>query len=477
MRSPPKPAELLDRDAEWARLSEVAESDNPELCIVLGRRRAGKSYLLTRFAAAHRGLYYQATKKTEREQLATLSRIVGERFNDPAFKRVAFEDWEHLFGYLVEKAAGEPLVLILDEFPYLADAAPALTSILQNEWDHRLPDTRIKLVLSGSHITAMRRLTEADQPLFGRRTAQVEFLPFAYDDAARFAPEFEPRDKLRLYGIFGGLPGQLTLVEPHRSLPDNVARLLLDPTARLHDEGVHMFDAFLGDAEVHYSIIEAIANGETRWSKISSRVGRSSSSLLNPLKWLMDMGVVQQEAPITEYPNPARNKLRYRITDPYLVFWHQFVADIRARGLATLRKSPELWSDYVEPRLDRYMGGVFEDACRTFVAQGRHPALPFRPVQVGRWWTEDGQEEVDVVALGEQGEVLFGEAKWGEVSGRDLETLQRRGDLIVPDLKGVRSIHYALFSSRGLRDDATRDRVAAANALHFMLEDFYGLDL
>jgi AAA+ ATPase superfamily predicted ATPase len=470
-----KPVELLDRDMEWARLAEAAESDRPELCIVLGRRRAGKSYLLTRFAAAHRGIYYQATKKTEREQLATLSRIIGERFDDPAFKRVSFEDWEHLFGYLIEKASGEPLIIILDEFPYLADAAPALTSILQNEWDHRLPETRIKLVLSGSHITAMRRLTEADQPLFGRRTAQLEFFPFSYTDAARFAPDYEPRDKLRLYGIFGGLPGQLTLVDPGRFLVENIARLILDPTARLYDEGAHMFDAFLGDAEVHYSIVEAIANGETRWSKISNRVGRSSSSLLNPLNWLMEMGVVKQEAPITEYPNPARNKMRYVVTDPYLVFWHRFIADIRARGLATLRAPEELWAAYIEPRLDQYMGGVFKEACRTFVSHSRSPDLPFRPVQVGSWWTEDGQEEVDVVALGPQGEVLFGEAKWGQVSGRDLDTLQRRSELILPHLKGVRSVQYALFSSRGLQDDATRTRITDTNALHYSLDGFFDL--
>jgi AAA+ ATPase superfamily predicted ATPase len=468
-----KPEDVLDRDAEWARLSKMMESGAPELSVVLGRRRAGKSYLLARFAAAHRGIYYQSTKRTEREQLATLSRIVGERYDDPAFKRVAFEDWEHLFGYLVEKAAGEPILLILDEFPYLADAAPALTSILQSEWDHRFPGTQVKLVLSGSHITAMRRLTAADQPLFGRRTAQLDFLPFGYDDAARFAPEYDPRDKLRLYGIFGGLPGQLALVDPRRPLVENAAGLLLDPTARLHDEAVHMFDAFLGDAEVHYSVIEAIATGETRWSKISNRVGRGSSSLSNPLSWLMDMGVVKQEAPITAYPNPPRNRLRYRVTDPYLVFWYRFIADIRARGLATLREPAELWAAQVEPRLDEYMGEVFEEACRTFVAHGRDPRLPFRPLQVGRWWTEDGQEEVDVVALGADGEVLFGEAKWGGVDERSLATLQRRGDLVVPELKGVRSIHYALFSSRGVADAAARERIEATGTLLFSLEDLY----
>jgi AAA+ ATPase superfamily predicted ATPase len=468
-----KPTDLLDRDREWTRLLEAATSDRPELCIVLGRRRTGKSYLLTRYAAAFQGIYYQATRKTEREQLTMLSRIIGEHFDDPAFKRVAFESWEHLFGYLAEKAAGAPLVVVLDEFTYLADAAPALPSIIQHEWDHHLPGTKVKLVLSGSHISAMRKLTGADQPLFGRRTAQLEFFPFHYADAARFAPDYSAHDKLRLYGVFGGLPGQLALVDPQLSFSDNASRLILDPTARLHDEAVHMFDAFLGEAEVHYSIIEAIANGETRWSKISNRVGRTSSSLLNPLNWLMEMGIVQQEAPITEYPNPARNKLRYMLTDTYLIFWHRFISGLRARGLATLIPSQDLWEAYVAPRLDQYMGRVFEEACRTFVVRSQHPILPFRPVQVGSWWTDDGQEEVDVVALGLEGEVLFGEAKWGKVSRSDFTILKRRSELILPQIKGVRSVHYALFSAGGIQDEATRALIETEAILYFPIEVLY----
>src|SRR5690606_22163917 len=128
----------------------------------------------------------------------------------------------------------------------------------------------------------MKRLVEADQPLYGRRTGRLDVRPFDYLDAARFAPGWSPEDKLRLYAVFGGLPGHLALVDPARSLAENAARHLLDPSGRLHDEAAHVFDAFLTDAAVHYSVVEAIASGERRWSRIASRVGKQTSALQRP---------------------------------------------------------------------------------------------------------------------------------------------------------------------------------------------------
>jgi hypothetical protein len=86
--------------------------------------------------------------------------------------------------------------------------------------------------------------------------------------------------------------------------------------------------------------------------------------------------------PITEYPNPARNKMRYRIADPYLVFWHRFVADIRARGLATIRAPEELWAAYIEPRLDQYMGGSSRRHAARLCCG---PAIPAFPSDQSRW--------------------------------------------------------------------------------------------
>lgn len=469
-----KPTRIINREIEWDRLVRMWKSDSPELFIVRGRRRAGKSFLLTHLVDAVRGLYYQATRKTEREQLASLTRVIAEHFNDPALRRLTFEAWEDVFRYCAERVGPEPFAIVLDEFPYLVEGAPALPSILQATWDHELEGTRIKLVLSGSHVTVMKRLSGADQPLFGRRTGLLQVDPLDYRHAAAFVPEYSPEEKIITYGIFGGLPGHLTLLDPSAPLVENVVRQILDPTARLHEEGAHAFDAFLGDAEVHYSIIEAIADGDVQWKTISKRIGKKSASLSRPLEWLKEMEVIEQVAPITEYPEPSPKSMIYRLRDPYLAFWHRFVSDVRARGIPTVLSPEQVWRAYIAPRLDEYIGKeVFEDVCRQFVAYSGHPRLPFAPARVGAWWSRDGRDETDVVAIGVDGEVLLGECKWGNLGRDDLARLEARAALMLPQIRGLRSVRLAVFA-RGSIDRAIQPRIDSGQILSFTLDDLFG---
>ncbi|GMV41144.1 MAG: hypothetical protein AMXMBFR64_28600 [Myxococcales bacterium] len=229
-----KPAEIIDRDAEWRTLETMWRKDRPQLVFVLGRRRVGKSFVLARFARAVGGLYYQATRRTEPEQLAHLSRIVGDRFDDGVLKQgVPFPSWEALLGYLTERARSEPLLVVLDELPYLVGATPALPSILQSAWDHDWAGSRLKVVLSGSFVSAMRALEGADQPLYGRRTARLALGPFAFQEATGFMPSYAPLDQLTAYGLFGNLPGHLALIDPAPSVAENASAV---PLSRLRPD-------------------------------------------------------------------------------------------------------------------------------------------------------------------------------------------------------------------------------------------------
>lgn len=450
---PRKPAAIIDREVEWAELTSLCRSSRPELIFVLGRRRVGKSFVLSQLAKGFKGLYYQASSRTENEQLLNLSQTVGKIFDEPALQRgVAFPSWEALFDDLTERATRQPLLVVLDEFPYLAAAAPGITSLIQRHWDHRWSKVPIKLVLSGSHITAMQRLEAGDQPLYGRRTARLPFLPFSYRQIPAFLPRYSPEDWLRAYGIFGGLPGHLALLDPESDLSANVARNLLRPNGRLYDDAQHMLDAFLPHGEVHYSIIEAIARGERTWSRITSRVGRDGGSLLRPAQWLQEMEIIHRVAPITETNVATSKRALYEIADPYLTFWHRYVAPLVSSGGVTTSDSDLLWRQVIAPRLDDYMGEVFEKVCRDFVRGGG--VARFRPLRTGRWWDPTATNEIDIVAVDARAKVLVAECKWGQIDSRDLKALRERAKLIIRELKEASSVRYVLFSGRAPTDPA-----------------------
>ena len=464
-----KPVEILDREREWGRLRRAFEGKRPELIFVLGRRRVGKSFVLSRFARECGGVYYQATRRTEAEQLASLSRVLGEHFDDGALQQGAvLPSWEDLFRYLTKRAGSEPFLLVLDEFPYLAGVSEPLTSIVQRFWDHEWADSRIRLVLAGSYITAMKQLEEQDQPLYGRRTAKLSFAPFGYEDAAAFVPGWSARDRFLLYGTVGHLPGHLALVDPDRTLEENVSELMLDPGGRLTDEAEHFLDAFVPDGEVHYSIIEAIATGQRTWSGITNRIGKSGGSLQRPLQWLEEMGIVERVVPVTERGRGRSKRAVYRIADPHLNFWHSMISPLIRRGSVGLAEPEHLWRRFVEPRLDEHMGGIFERICAEFIARSD---APFRPVELGSWWDGAARHEVDIVALSADHQLLVGECKWGAVSRKDLETLRERSRMVAAELPEVGEIHLALFTGRGEADREVLEAAREGKVLLFGPEE------
>lgn len=253
---------------------------------------------------------------------------------------------------------------------------PLGASILQAWLDHAAPATRIKVVLSGSHVSAMRQLEGTDQPFYGRRTHRLVLGPFGVSEVGAFVPAYSAEERLMTFAAFGGLPGHLSLLDPARTLADNAAALLLNAGGRLVDEAQHMLDSFLADAVVHYSIIEAIAGGDHTWKGITNRTGRTGGSLQRAVDWLVDMEVIERVVPISEKSPQRSKRALYRITDPYVAFWHRFVSPLVAVGSVGLVEPRRLWDTTIVPRFDDYMGGVFERICRDAVR--RSASAPVR---------------------------------------------------------------------------------------------------
>ena len=196
---------FIGRKSELALLDEMYDRDDFQFLVMYGRRRVGKTSLLCEFAKKYKTIFFSAQEKNDALNLEDFSKTVQKHFNENYFG--TFSDWQTAFQYLGDKASEEKLVLIIDEFPFIAGENPSVKSILQHIIDHSWKEKNIFLILCGSSVSFMENeIMGYKSPLYGRSTGQLEVLPFDYYDSSLFFEKYSNADKLLAYGILGGIP-------------------------------------------------------------------------------------------------------------------------------------------------------------------------------------------------------------------------------------------------------------------------------
>jgi len=480
-------AEFFNREAELNTLTRAIESAHAEMIILYGRRGAGKSRLLMRALDGRAGLYYQATTEVMRQQLADISTETGRAVGAPVGRFESVGDFLDALTGFARRSPERPFPVVIDEFPYLAEAEPGVETVIQRWWD-RIHDATptLKLFLAGSQVSWMREHTLTEHgPLQNRRTGQIEVLPLEYRHAALFYPRLPAEDKVRAYGVWGGLPGYLRDVDPEMGLWDNIARTLLRPDARLAVEPDWLRFTDLRADRLYTSLVRAIATGAHVPSDIARAVGRHSAAEVVPqLNRLIEAGVVERSAALTTRTG-GKAPTRYDVADQFLTFWYRFI-DPR-RGIINRARSAEDVAEIaaeIAAAIDEYIGRyVFEGVCREWVWDAAtRGALPagLRVRAVGTWWGgRDGtRDEIDVVALTTSGEgILYGECKWSAapMDRRDLGGLRAAIDAARSDITPVDRPWRALFSRSGFHADLRAEAALAENRIILVgLDQLYG---
>lgn len=291
-----KPADVFDRDTEWADLADFAVSPLPGLriAVVYGRRRQGKSYLLRRLADAVGGLYHLATEQAEPVSLRRFgdSLAAWAGLSSGSF---GFGDWERALRTATEvltararsaASSNVPALLVLDEFPYLCQETPGLPSIVQSLYDSLGPGAGagigpIRLILCGSAISVMGDLLSGTRALRGRAALELRVRPFGYREARKYWEIGFPAAAFAHSAIVGGTPGYRELV-PHSRVPEEPGQLggwlaqnVLRPSMPLFDEArrvVHE-DPRIRDTAAYSSVLAAVAAGESSPTKIGGIPG------------------------------------------------------------------------------------------------------------------------------------------------------------------------------------------------------------
>jgi len=259
----------------FGRLKELELMENLykkrgfEMLVLYGRRRIGKTTLISHFIKDKPAIFYSAQEANDLINLKIFSETIYQFFGLSSSGLPAFTDWNNAFLFLAEKAKNKRIILVFDEFPYAVGANKSLKSILQNVIDHKLKDSNIFIILSGSHIGFMENeVLGSKSPLFGRRTAQMKLSGFDYFDASDMLLKFSNEDKIKLYSCIGGTPYYLSLIDKSLSFEKNLEFLFFEPSGYLYEEPIMLLKQELREGAMYNSIISAIAQGATKLNDI-----------------------------------------------------------------------------------------------------------------------------------------------------------------------------------------------------------------
>jgi uncharacterized protein len=410
-------ATLVDRKQELTRLREAIAAP-PQLVILRGRRRVGKSFLLVHALGRRRGVFFQADEQTERAHLDLLSREVARLLGPRVPLR--FDSWDAALETLGELAREESLAVVLDEFQWLKAAQPSLDSIVQRHWDRwqreRVPVT---LILSGSALRLMEQLLDPGAPLYGRADYRPLLAPLDYRDASQFgAKRLSAEQKLRRYAVLGGTP-QYQVWAGDGELSELIAERILNKGESLYEEPLHLLreEQEIRDPATYFAVVRAIAAGRTRVGEISNAAQIPTPNLVKMLSRLESLGYLEARAPLSP-KGPEVRRTSYRLTDPFFRFWFRFV--FPNRSLLERGRVREVLR-IVERDLDPYMGQAFEDCCREWVGRYAGNTLPTSQ-QLGCWWSRDGQTEVDIAGVSRGRYDLLGSCKWSRKASTEVLT-------------------------------------------------------
>ena len=221
---------FLGREKEVATLRSQLNDKGKTAVLVYGKRRVGKTTLITEAARSFDGklISYMCVQSTLEGNLDLMSKSISVVLGIPEVK---FQTLKDIFDYLGKQ--NESFLFVIDEYQYLKQAGKKneVDSYTQLIIDN-LP-ANVKIILCGSYITIMKELMEEDNPLFGRFTEIMHIEGFDYYDAALFYPETTVRRKCENYAIFGGSPYVLSTIDSSISIKENIIRYLLPETSIL----------------------------------------------------------------------------------------------------------------------------------------------------------------------------------------------------------------------------------------------------
>ncbi len=401
------------RERDIALLEQLYGSKRSEFVVVYGRRRVGKTYLVSelfksRFTFYHIGLspIQQGKNNILHEQLhafyVTL-RSYGMDSDVPQPNNW-LDAFELLKSLLIRKQNGERQVVFIDEMPWLDTPRSNFISAFEHFWNGwGARQDNLMLIVCGSATSWMKQtLIDNKGGLYNRITREIKILPFNLHDTEQLLKDNGVRwsryDIAQFYMIAGGIPQYINFVQPKQSLPQAIDAIFFADQAPLKQEFERLFGSLFNNADEYMKVVSLVGKthiGLTRkdiLEKMKKNDGGTFSTIIKNL--VMSDFLL----PYISY-REGKKQERYKLIDPFCRFYLMFMEG---------KDQPEdFWQQNGNSvAINAWRGNAFEELCFNHIPQIKQ-ALGIAQVstKVSKW-----VQQVTATAKGSQIDMIIDRA-------------------------------------------------------------------
>ena len=399
--------------------------------VVTGRRRVGKTQLIKRALEDEPSLYFYVARKSEKDLCAGFQQQIREALALPMLG--AAERFEDVFRALVDVSKTRPLTLVIDEFQEFFRVNPSVFSAMADIWDDAEKAAKLNLLVCGSVNRLMNRIfKDRSEPLYGRNTGSIHVDPFRVSVLKEILgahhPDYTADDLLSLWTLTGGVVRYVELLMDEKAFTRKaMIKSVFSIDSPFFDEGMAvLIQEFGKEYGTYFSILSAIASGNTEYSQIKNAVGVDVGSFLAKLE--TDYGLVRRKLPLLAESRQKRSV--YEIEDCFFRFWFRFIW--KNAHLKELQRFDVL-QDIAERDFDAFSGYALERYFLwKFIEEKRY-------TRMDAWWDRKGENEIDLICEGEtSGKLDFYEIK-RDPAKIDLKVLDRKAEAFFEKHPALRS--------------------------------------
>lgn len=460
------------KELEWFENAYQKASETGQFLVLYGKRRVGKTELVTHFLKNKPYIYYLANRTTKGEQLQSATSVFMTGLGDTYIAGSSFPNWREFFDYLIKKVGArpkteQPVALVFDEFPYLAEADGGVSSFFQYGWDMGLKDKRVLFIVMGSSISMMyKHALIKSAPLYGRRSGQWLLEPFSFQETNNFYPGAPFENSFSLFAISGGIPAYAREFNGQKTLRENIEENVLPEGKYLSIEPEFLLSEEFDDPRSYLTILQAIGLGRTKFSEILQQSHLPATSLPIYLQTLTELRLVKKEVPVTETNLEKSKKGSYSLSDPFLRFYFSFI--FPNNSLIKSHSYDALFAQHGEI-LTSLVAKSYEDTTGEFIKEAINKKLLPHFEQTGRWWNKN--MEIDLVGLNKhENSVLFVETKWNKYPlGPDVLLELKNKAKVFEWGKKDRTEYFALVAKGGFSKELIK--IAEIENVLLILED------